>query len=365
MSKQYPHKKRRERLIRKFRKAGIDGLLVTSVENVRYLSGFRGEDSALLVTRTGTALLTDSRYDEQAGQECAGIDILVRKKSLMQFAARTCLKADVARLGVESANLTLAQHEALSKEMKSATIVSSSGLVEKLRLIKDRAEIATIERAAAIAEEGFRLTVARIRPGMTEIEVANLLNRTMLDLGAEKSAFPTIVAAGARSSLPHAIPTRAKICRKSAILFDWGARVDGYNSDLTRLVFIDRISPLFKRLYEVVLGAQQRAIKCIAPGREAGEVDSSARAFLKAHRHNKFFTHGLGHGLGLQVHEAPSLSSRSTQLLKPGMVCTVEPGVYLAGRGGVRIEDDVLVTRTGYRVLTNLPKALDSFLISS
>jgi Xaa-Pro aminopeptidase len=192
-----------------------------------------------------------------------------------------------------------------------------------------------------------------------------MLEGAMTERGAEAPAFPTIVAAGPRTSLPHAIPGEAKICSKQAVLIDWGARVDGYHSDLTRLVFVDRIPPPYERLYEIVSGAQQRALRRIGPGREAGKVDESARVFLKTKRHNKFFTHGLGHGLGLRIHEGPTLASRNRQLLKAGMVFTVEPGLYRAGEAGVRIEDDVLVTRAGRRVLTRLPKALDSFLIGA
>lgn len=360
-----PHLRRRTRLIRRFRQARIDALLVTCAENVRYLSGFRGQDSALLVASGRTALLTDGRYAEQAGQEVRGADILVRRKGLMSFAAQAARKTGIGRLGVEAAAMTLAQRETLDRDRGAMQIPPTCDLVERLRLVKDRSEIAALERAVEIAEEAFRLTLAGIAPGMTELQVAQSLDRTMADLGAEAPAFPTIVAAGERSALPHARPGPRKIRRNDAILLDWGARVNGYHCDLTRMVFLDTISGLFRRLYDAVLGAQRRGLARLRAGRRAGRIDASARVWLKAHRHGKHFTHGLGHGLGLVVHEAPALRPDSEEVLKPGMVCTVEPGVYLPGRGGVRIEDDVLITRTGRRVLTTLPKSCESFLLRS
>lgn len=356
---------RRRRVERRLRKEGIDALLVTDASNVRYLSGFTGDDSALLVQPGAACLLTDGRFDEQAGHETRGINIRVRRKGLASFAAHTARKAGIGVLGVEAEAITLAWHEALTKSLGKTLSRPTYGLVERLRLVKDRHEIAAISRAAKIAQEAFLTTVAELRPGMTELEVARLLDRTMEDMGAEGPGFPTIVASGKRSSLPHAVPTYRKIHKGDAILFDWGARVDGYHCDLTRLVFLGRISQFCKRLYEAVLGAQRRAIAQMRPGRSAGSVDASARACLKARRLNRYFTHGLGHGLGLKVHEAPLLGARGQVILRPGMVCTVEPGVYVPGRGGVRLEDNVLITRTGHRRLTSLPKALDAFLLRS
>lgn len=365
MTARDPLGRRRNRLIRRFEEARIDGLLVTNVQNVRYLSGFTGGDGALLVTPAETSLLTDGRYDEQAARETRGIEIRVRKKELMAFAAWTVRKAGVARLGVEAAAITLAESEALKQGLRKVELKPVSGLIEKLRIIKDRTEIATIRQAVWIAERAFLATLEQIEPGKTELAIARRLDRAMEDLDAEGPAFPTIVAAGKRSSLPHARPTNRKVRKGDAVLVDWGARLDGYHSDLTRMVFLDRISPWFKRLYEAVLGAQRRAIAQMRPGRRTGSVDASVRACLKAHRLNKYFTHGLGHGLGLMIHETPVLGARGQEVLKPGMVCTAEPGVYFPGRGGVRIEDDILITHKGHRVLTSLPKSLDAFLLRS
>ena len=357
------HQARRRRLIRGLKAQSIDGLLVTDPRNVRYLSGFKGEDSALLVTPHETALLTDGRYSEQAQGETRGIAIRVRHKSLMEFAAAEAHRAGLERLGVEAQDVTLAQARALERSLTRTAVKPASGMVEGLRIVKDRTEVAEIRRAVAIAEEAFRATASKVRPGATELELARLLDRTMEDLGADGPAFATIVAAGERCSLPHARPTNRRIGRNDAVLFDWGAAVNGYHSDLTRLVFVDRIPQLYRRLYDAVLEAQRRAIAQLRPGRRAGSIDASARAVLKARRLNKHFTHGLGHGLGLRIHETPVLGAGSQTILRPGMVFTVEPGVYLPGRGGVRIEDDVLITRTGHATLTSLPKSRDAFLV--
>ena len=206
---------------------------------------------------------------------------------------------------------------------------------------------------------------AEVRPGMTERQAAILLERRMQDLGAEAPAFPTICAAGPRASLPHATPTDRKIRPNEPVLFDWGARFGGYHSDLTRMVCWDRIPDAFKRLYTIVLDAQRRAIARLRPGRTAGQIDNAARAHLKAHRHGTHFGHGLGHGVGLDVHEAPGIRPGQDTALRAGMVFSVEPGVYLPGRRGVRIEDLALVTPNGRSVLTSLPKSLSSLLAES
>jgi Xaa-Pro aminopeptidase len=356
---------RRARLIRRIRREKLDALLVTNVHNVRYLSGFRGEDSALLVTPERTLLLTDSRYTEQAESETCGIGIVVRKKAMMRVAAATARKAGVRTLGVEGRTMTLAEAEDLRKALPHVEVRPTRGMVERLRMIKDASEVAAISRAAEIADEAFRLTLPHVAPGKTERELALVLERTMQDLGADEPAFPTIVAAGERSSLPHARPTDRRLRRGEAVLFDWGARWRLYASDLTRVVFLDKIPDDFQRRYRLVLAAQRRALSRVRPGLSAGKLDAAARSYLKARRCGKYFGHSLGHGVGLEVHEAPGISPGQDTLLKPGMVITIEPGVYVPGQGGVRIEDLVLVTRNGPRILTASPKWPPSVLLGS
>ncbi len=365
MTSRNPHAARRAELLRHMAGIGVDGLLVSNRRNIFYLSAFRGEDSLLLVRRGRSQLITDGRFSEQAEQETRGIEIVVRKKGLMATAAATARRGKVATLGIEAEALTVAQAEDLRAALGRTTLKPVRGLVQRQRMVKDAAELAVIRRAVAITQRAFLDTLPHIRPGMTEMEVAHILDRTMIELGAEGPAFETIVAAGERGSLPHARPTERRIRSGEAILFDWGARLEGYCADLTRLAFVDRIPPIYRRIYPLVLTAQRRAVAQVRAGRKTGEVDAVARGYLKAHRHGKDFRHSLGHGLGLDVHEAPSLARGVETTLRAGMVVTVEPGIYLPGRAGVRIEDLLLVTRKGHASLTSLPRSIEAFLIRS
>lgn len=365
MTTKNPYAARRNVLLRHMKAAGVDGLLVSNRRNVFYLSGFRGDDSMLLVGPKRAVLLTDGRYSEQAAQETRGIDILPRKKGMMPTAGRSARRAGIKTLGIEADSLTVAQSEDLKAALGRTVLKPVRGMVQRQRMIKDAAEIAIIRRAVAITQQAFLQTLSHVRAGMTEKEVAHILDRTMIELGAEGPAFDTIVAAGERGSLPHAIPTDRRIRSGEAVLFDWGARLEGYCADLTRVAFIDRIPPIYRRIYPLVLTAQRRAVARVRAGRKTGEVDAVARGYLKAHRHGKDFRHSLGHGLGLDVHEGPSLSRGADIALRAGMVVTVEPGIYLPGRAGVRIEDLLLVTQKGHVCLTSLPRSIDAFLIRS
>jgi len=347
---------RQRRLLRLLARERADGILVTKPVNVTYLSGFTGEDSALLLAPGETILLTDPRFAEQAGQETQGIRIVVRRKGLMAAASQVVRRAGLGRLAVEASALSMADGEELRKRLRGCEMVLTRGLVERLRMIKDRRELTAIRRAIRIAEEAFRRTVRELRRGMTERQAAARLERHMLELGAEGPAFPTIVAAGERASLPHARPTDRPMRGGEAVLFDWGARWRMYHSDLTRMVLVDRIPAYSEKILLLTRAAQARAIAVVRPGRRASAVDSAARTYLKAHRHAKHFGHGLGHGVGLEVHEAPGIRPQSVETLRAGMVFTVEPGIYLPGRCGMRIEDVVLVTRKGHSLLSSLPR---------
>jgi len=352
-------------LRRLLRRRELDGLLVTGVHNVGYLTGFTGEDSAALFTADEAFFLTDGRYTEQASRETRGLAILQRRRGLMELAGRTAARLGLRRLGFEPDRLTVQQHTDLGRRARGVELVPQRGVIEEMRQVKEAGEIRVILKAIRIAEEAFGSIRAAIRPGRTERELAHMLDAAMVRLGADGAAFPTIVAAGERTSLPHARPTTRAIRSGDAVLFDWGARFECYTSDLTRTVFVDRISPFFEALYRVVLDAQRRALRSVRPGRTADRIDQAARDCIKAARHGKHFGHGLGHGTGREVHELPVLNARSKAVLRPRMVFTVEPGVYLPGRGGVRIEDDVLVTRDGCRVLTTTPKSLRDVIVRS
>ena len=343
----------------------MDAVLVTRARNVTYLTGFTGDDSALLLTRGQGALITDGRYTEQAAQETRGIEIVRRRRGLMAAAGRRAARAGVARLGIEAHAMTVAQRDELAGAAPHAAIISMGKAIEGQRQIKDADERRRIEEAVRVAEQAFARIRPAVRPGRTERELAHMLEAAMLDLGAEGPSFPSVVASGPRTSLPHAQPTDRRLRRGDAVLFDWGALKQGYRSDLTRMLFVGTISPFYARTYDLVYEAQRRALRRVKAGLTADKIDSAARGFLKSKRRAKYFSHGLGHGIGLDVHEAPALNGQSRTALKPGMIFTVEPGVYLPGRGGVRIEDDVLVTGDGSRVLSSAPKSLRQAIIGT
>lgn len=353
-----PRPRRIQRLRRSFRRLRVDAALITGASNVTWLTGFTGDSSALLLTRDAALFLTDGRYTEQAEHETSGLEIVRRKRGMMDLAARQTRRLGVRRLGIESSHMSVASHVLLVRSAGGTEVKPMDAAVERLRQVKDATEKQRIREAIHIAEQAFAQVRQAVRPGRTEKELARMLEAAMTDLGAECPAFPTIVAAAERTSLPHAQPTDRAIESGDAVLFDWGARRNGYASDLTRMLYVDTIASFYARVHPQVLEAQRRALRAARPGLTADSLDRAARDFLKSKRRGKYFSHSLGHGIGLQVHEGPTISAMSRTELRPGMVFTVEPGVYLPGRGGVRIEDDVLVTGNGSQTLTSAPKSL-------
>ncbi|MEK6675542.1 MAG: Xaa-Pro peptidase family protein [Planctomycetota bacterium] len=341
----------------------IAAFLISNQPDYFYLTGFTGEDSALLLTQKDVHILSDGRFDEAMNQECPWVTRWMRKGSLNAEIAKACTELRLRSVFVQPEVVTLGEQADLRKLAKKTRFSSAPPVVGKLRRIKDETELAIMRKAIRIAEDAFLSVRSRIRVGQTELELAALLEYEMKMRGASAASFATICAEGVNAALPHAHAGNRKIKKGSAILFDWGARVGGYCSDLTRVVFVGSIPPRIGQVYRVVLDAQEKAIRAIKPGRKMCDVDAVAREAIKAAGFGEQFNHGLGHGLGLDVHEPPSLSWRSTEPLEAGMLVTVEPGVYLPGVGGVRIEDDVLVTPTGCRVLSNLPKRLDDMVI--
>jgi len=345
----------------RLRKKRLDALLITGATNVRYISGFTGDDSWFVSGREEAALLTDSRYTEQAQSECAHCEVIERKGSMRD----TCLKYLKARtirtVGFEADSISYGEWQRL--QGGPAEWRPTSGLVEDLRLIKDAGEIKNIRQAAAIAEECFESIREWIRPGVTEGLVANEIENMLRRLGASASSFETIVLFGQRSSLPHGRPGRRVLRPGEPVLIDWGARLGLYNSDLTRMLLPSTISTKLERIYKAVLEAQQAAIDAARPGMAAGDLDAVARNRLKRARLGRRFGHGLGHGVGMEVHEAPTIRQASGAELRPGMVFTIEPGAYMPGWGGVRIEDMIQLTRKGRRVLTSLPKKLEDVCV--
>jgi Xaa-Pro aminopeptidase len=350
---------RRKKLRALIKKAGIDALLVTDFTNVTYLTGFTGDSSYLVMMPKGEVMLSDSRYTVQLAEECPGLDVESRTSAtpMIKLIEKVARKAKITRLGFESASMTVALHSSISQALSKTVLVTTTELVEQLRMIKDKQEIAELRIAVNFAERAFAVIRNAIRPDQTEREIAFNLEHQIRQFGSDACAFKPIVACGPRAALPHAIPTDQRVEVSGFILIDWGAlSPHGYRSDLTRVLVTGKISPKLERIYRVVLKAQRRAIAKMRPGILASEVDAAARDVIANEGFGKYFGHGLGHGVGLDIHEEPRLSKSNSQPLKPGMVITIEPGIYLPGFGGVRIEDDVLVTRDGHDVLTSVPK---------
>ena len=282
---------------------------------------------------------------------------------MVQRLAKVVKRGRVTKLGIEGGSITVALRDQIGAAMPHTELVATTDLVENLRIIKDRDEVAELRRAIWIAERAFGVLRASLRPERTEKEVADELENQTRLYGGKACSFPPIVAVGPRAALPHAQPTDAKIGDDGFVLIDWGADAGPYKSDLTRVLVTGKISPKLKRIYRVVLMAQERAIAAIRPGRTCHEVDHVARTVIAKAGFAKQFGHGLGHGIGLDIHEAPRLAAKVNLKLEPGMVVTVEPGIYLPGWGGVRIEDDVLVTKDGAEVLTSVPKQWEEAIL--
>ncbi|OLR91700.1 M24 family metallopeptidase [Actinokineospora bangkokensis] len=333
----------------------LDALLVTDLLNVRYLTGFTGSNAALLVTgaEDSTLFCTDGRYTEQAATEVPDLRAVTSRQSAPALA-----ELAIGRVGFDSAHVTVDGLDALGSVTR-AELVRAAGLVERLRAVKDEVELAALRTACAIGDQAFAdLLAAGGLVGRTELEVARDLEGRMVALGAEAPAFASIVAAGANSSIPHHRPTEAVLRTGDLLKLDFGAKVDGYHSDMTRTVALGRVADWQREVYDLVAQAQAAGCAALAPGVAGREVDRAARSVIEAAGRGEQFVHGLGHGVGLQVHEAPSLAATADGTLPAGVAVTVEPGVYLAGKGGVRIEDTLVVRDTGPEPLTLTTKQL-------
>jgi Xaa-Pro aminopeptidase len=346
--------------------ARIDSLLVTKPQDVTYLSGFTGEDSFLLAHRRGGVLITDGRFDEQAHAECPGSEVFLRTGPMSEAVKTLAGKLRLRRLGVQGGHMTLQLRDSLQKSEAFRAILPLTDVVGELRIVKDETEIAAIRKAVAAAEKAFGELLALGRKGWVgrcERDLAAELDYRMRLAGAQGPSFDTIVAVGPHASLPHFRPGPARIENDSLVLIDWGARVGGYCSDLTRTVRVGRIPPRLAEIHGVVERAQAAGIAAVRSGIAAASVDRAARSVVEAAGYGKEFVHGLGHGIGLEIHEAPAVGRRASTRLRPGMVVTVEPGIYLPGLGGVRIEDDVVVAKGGCRRLSSLPRDLESMTL--
>lgn len=336
---------------------GIDGLLVMSPYNRRYISGFTGTAGAALVTHNEAIFLTDFRYTEQAAKQAEGFTVIQHTKSLFEEAMSQADRLGVKTLGFEKEHVTYQEFELLQNYFSGA-LQPVAGLVENLRLIKTESEIKILKEACDIADAAFKHILDFLKPGVREIDVSNELEFFMRKCGAASSSFDIIVASGARSALPHGVASEKKIESGDFVTLDFGAYYKGYASDITRTVAVGEPSEQLKDIYSIVLEAQMAAVDQIKPGMTGKEADAVARDIISSKGYGDAFGHSTGHGLGLEVHESPRLSVLSDKPLQSGMVVTVEPGIYLPGVGGVRIEDDIVLTENGNERLTHSAKEL-------
>ena len=357
------HVGRLRRLWSDVEREDLDALLVTHLPNVHYLCGFTGSAAALLLTNRGSILFTDGRYRTQAREEVNGARVVIARKSPLVAAAEWLagLRRSSAPLsvGIEPESMSVGMRERLASRLRGrARLRSAPPLVESARMMKDADEILRLRQVVELGASLFRVARQKIQPGVTELEVAAAMEYEARCAGAEGMSFPTILASGTRSAIVHGRASGARIPRSGFVVCDFGVILAGYCSDRTRMVHVGRPSRLARQLYEAVLEAQQAAISAVRPGVRAAEVDGAARGVLRKRKLDRYFTHSTGHGLGLEIHEAPRLAAGQTLKLEPGMVMTIEPGAYDPGKWGVRIEDVVLVTSSGCEVLTPTDKEL-------
>lgn len=339
------------------KKNNLSGFLITSSYNLRYLTKFTGTSGLALITPRQAFFVTDFRYMEQAAEQIEGFEIIQAQKSLFEEIDTIVQREQLDSLAFEEDYVSFATYS-LFEEIISCELVPVFGLIEKLREVKDAEEIALIEQACQIADQAFEHILTVIKPGMSEIEVANQLDFYMRSLGASGVSFDTIVASGVRSAMPHGVASQKIIEKGEMITLDFGCYYKGYVSDMTRTFSIGKPDEKLKEIYAIVHEAQQKVLKAAKPGITGIQLDAVARDFITSCGYGANFGHGTGHGIGLEIHEAPNVSAKATQAFQVGNIITDEPGIYLPGVGGVRIEDDLLITETGNRVLTHASKKL-------
>ncbi|AXF54780.1 M24 family metallopeptidase [Salicibibacter kimchii] len=336
---------------------GIDALLVESPTNRRYITNFTGTAGAALITAHDAFFVTDFRYVEQAKSQCEDFTVVQHENEMSKEINKLFKTENVSSVGFEKAYTTYEKYERY-QEAFDVKLVPVAGIIENLRLFKSNDELKTMQKAADIADAAFEHIVTYIKPGIREREIANELEFFMRNLGAEASSFDIIVASGERGARPHGVASNKQVENGDMITMDFGAYYEGYCSDMTRTVAVGEPSDELQHVYDTVLKAQLKSLEHIKAGMTGIEADAIARDYIYAEGYEGYFGHGLGHGLGMDVHEEPRLSPKGNLQLEPGMVVTVEPGIYLPGKGGVRIEDDIVITEDGNERLTLSDKSL-------
>jgi len=340
-------------------KENLDLLLVTSLPNVRYLSGYSGTNGLILISPNGCVFLTDFRYKEQAGEQVKHLKVVIAERDLIQtLPSLNLLKGKRLKLGFESSQLSCGTYQKLKSLLPHCLLVPTENLIEFISVKKDQNEIDRIKKAVRITDQVFYEILNSIKPKVKEKDIAAEIEYRFKRYGSTTPLYETIVASGKRSALPHGVASDKKIEKGDLITLDMGAVYDGYTADLTRTVVVGKSNKRQKKVYNIVLKAQKQAINKIKPKMRACDLDKVSRSMIKRAGYDKYFGHGLGHGIGLVIHDNPAINPRNHQLLEPGMVITIEPGIYIPNWGGIRIEDDVLVTKKGGEVLTKAEKNL-------
>ena len=336
------------------RQRGVQAMLVTNFTNVTYLSGFTGDDSYLIVHPTGQILVSDFRYEIQLADECPGLDLSIRAAgvSIGEDTARILRSIGATTVGIEADSMSVAMFESFQESLPTVSFCPVREAVERLRAVKDAEEIAETRIAIRIAQKAFAVMRASLTPEMTEVDVTNLLEFQMRKFGAKDIAFPSIVAVGSNAALCHFQPGQRRVGDGNILLVDWGAKAKLYRSDLTRTLVTGKPTAELEKIYGIVLEANRKAIAAVHAGVTCHEIDAVAREIIENAGYGKYFGHGLGHSVGLEIHENPRFARNFPGIVKPGMILTIEPGIYLPDRLGVRIEDDILVTEDGCEVLT-------------
>ncbi|RST98080.1 peptidase M24 family protein [Vagococcus vulneris] len=349
--------KRVENLRSQMKIDGIEAFLITNPYNLRYLTGFTGTTGLALITLDNAYFITDFRYTEQAVAQCKGYQIEKNIGPILNKAGEIVESAAVKNLAFEESHLTFDKFVVLETLLEQE-LIPVSGMIEELREVKDADEIAITKQACQIADQAFEHILTYIKPGLTEIEVANELDFFMRSKGASGVSFTTIVASGLRSAMPHGVASDKVIEQGDFITIDFGCYYNGYVSDMTRTISLGEPSEKLKEIYQIVLGAQERVLEAAKPGMTGIELDAVARDYITEHGYGEAFGHSTGHGIGLEIHEGPNVSKVADKAFVPGNIITNEPGIYLPGIGGVRIEDDMLITENGMERLTHSPKEL-------
>ncbi|HWB20243.1 MAG TPA: Xaa-Pro peptidase family protein [Phycisphaerales bacterium] len=363
---------RQQRLAALLARHKTSAILVSSEKDINYLTGFIGHDSLLLLHADASArprafIISDARYDEHLNpwRTAANTTVIMgTRHRLHEALTALCKKRKIRSLAFQADNLTVARHQAFASALKPAKLISTAGLVAQLRMLKDALELKSIQHAISIQQEALAVTLSDVPVGTTEMQLSARLDFEMKFRGASGSSFTSIIGAGPNSAIPHH-ETGSTPIAPGVLLIDWGAVYNGYCSDMTRTFVVGVFPRKIRDIYPIVLEAQMAAIASIAPGKTCSEIDAVARRIITKAGYGKYFNHGLGHSFGMDIHESPFFNSLQTDVtLQPGMVMTVEPGIYLPGVGGVRIEDDILVTGNGVKVLSSWPKDLNAAILN-